>query len=145
MQALDSVHSPARGHFSLAVQDQIDFFRGFVVVRKIRATGREVHQKKISDRVGCVDTVTCGGTRSDEKYVEHRLRMAADCLLFQLVQVRHYQLWWLRDGSVVRNLDGGNHKPERLTRRIGDGVPNRWGRVRKIIRGQRMGFVTVAQ
>ena len=45
-------------------------------------------------------------------------------------------------------MSGGiltDHKPERLTGRIGDGVSNRRGHIRKIVCGQGMRFVTVAQ
>src|SRR5580692_6411199 len=84
MQALNSVHSPTSGHLSLSIQDEINFFCGFVVVRKICTRGREVHQEKVGDSVGRIDTVACSRTGSDQKLVEDRLRMALYRLLFQL-------------------------------------------------------------
>src|SRR5580658_2052723 len=41
--AFDAVHSAARYHFSLAVDDQIDFFCCRVVVRPVRTSRSKIH------------------------------------------------------------------------------------------------------
>src|SRR5271169_4032981 len=83
MQAFNSVHPTARGHLSRSIQHEINLFCHLVMVRKICATGREVHQEKIGDGVSRVEAVACGGTRPDQKLVEHGRRMTFYRLFLQ--------------------------------------------------------------
>ena len=87
MESFDAVHSATGRHLSFAVEDQINLLGIFMMMRKIRAGGREVHQKKIGDRIGGVDTIAIGDPRPDQQFVENRSWMAADSLLRDLAQI----------------------------------------------------------
>src|SRR3954447_13759056 len=43
MAALDAVHSTSRDHFTFSIYNQINFFRCFMMMRKVRTSRREVH------------------------------------------------------------------------------------------------------
>jgi hypothetical protein len=75
MKAFNSVRPTARGHLSLSIKNEINLFRHFMMMGKIRATTLEIHQEEISDGVGCVDTVACSRAWPDQKLVEHGLRL----------------------------------------------------------------------
>src|SRR5215469_2845677 len=57
MAALDAVHSATGHHFTVAVDNQIDLFGGFMMMRKIGAARRKVHPEEAHDDIGLIDGI----------------------------------------------------------------------------------------
>src|SRR5580692_13062438 len=51
MTSFDSVGSSAGDHFTLAIDYQINFFRGLMMVRKVRTSRRKIHREKARDDI----------------------------------------------------------------------------------------------
>ncbi len=69
VQTFDSIHATASGHLSLAIEHQINFFSDFVMVGKICAARRKIHEEKIGDIISGVDAIARGSVRAYEQLV----------------------------------------------------------------------------
>ena len=69
--ALDSVHPASCDHFSLSINDQIDFFGGLVMMGKVCSSWCEVHQEKAGDHVCIIDRITFSVSWADQKLVQN--------------------------------------------------------------------------
>ena len=87
VQAFDAISAAACGHLSFAIQNQINFFGVFVMVRKIRACGGEVHEEEVGDGVGGVDAIAFGDARADHQFVENGGGVAANGLFLEVAEV----------------------------------------------------------
>src|SRR5438046_1724542 len=67
MAALDPVHSASRYHFTLSIYYQINFFRLFMMVRKVRTSRRKIHPKQADHDICLVDGITRSGPRTCEQ------------------------------------------------------------------------------
>src|SRR5579864_2559734 len=85
--AFDAVVSAPGRHFALAVEDKINFFRDFMMMRKVRAAGREVYQKKTGHDIRLIDGVTLSGAWTEQKFIENRCGMPFDGFFLEVVHV----------------------------------------------------------
>ena len=55
---LDSVHSTSCDHVSFAIDYQVDFFRGLVMMGEVSSTRGEIHPEKTGDDVRVINRIT---------------------------------------------------------------------------------------
>ena len=87
MAAFHPVHSTSRNHFALAIDDQVNFFGCLMMMRKVGASRRKVHQEEAHHNVGLIDGIAGSGVRPSQKFVQNRCRMTFHGLLLKLIHI----------------------------------------------------------
>ena len=87
MPAFHSIQSAASHHYTFAVQNKINFFRNFVVVREVRAPGGKIHPEKTGNHICVIDGIAVSCAWPAEQLVDNGGRMPLYGLLFYIVQI----------------------------------------------------------
>src|SRR2546428_9710697 len=72
MAPLDAVHSATCHHFTLAIEDEINFFRRFMMMGGIRTSRREVHPEKADHDIRLIDSIARPRARTCQELVQNR-------------------------------------------------------------------------
>src|SRR5579872_5579813 len=100
MAAFDSIDSAAGDHGSFAIDDEINFLGGLVMMREVRPAGREIHPEKTCYDIGVIDGVARTGFRTSQELIQNRRGMTFDGLFLDVVEIDD-----LGFGRLLADLD----------------------------------------